>query len=126
VDHAYAHTSFKEQGQTNMREIIAVSNTGAKVFNREASYVAATRAKDNTEVITTDYEGMLKNAGKEVKKTTASEVAPLKNNGLEHSELGRSVLELAKNDQQATKDRVVEAQKIDASVERSRGPEIGR
>jgi conjugative relaxase-like TrwC/TraI family protein len=71
VDHAYAHTSYKEQGATNHREIVAVSVVGAKVFNRLAAYVAASRAKDNTEVVTADRETMLQNAGAEVKKTTA-------------------------------------------------------
>ncbi|CAM2198457.1 Conjugal transfer protein (plasmid) [Paraburkholderia kururiensis] len=73
VDHAYAHTSYKEQGATNDREIIAVSVTGAKVFNREAAYVAASRARDNTEIVTEDRESMLRTAGKEVGKTTAVE-----------------------------------------------------
>ena len=71
VDHAYAHTSFKEQGATNDREIIAVSKTGAMVFNREAAYVAASRARDNTEIVTSDLDTLQKNAGKEVPKTTA-------------------------------------------------------
>jgi ATP-dependent exoDNAse (exonuclease V) alpha subunit len=71
IDHAYAHTSYKEQGATNDREIIAVSVTGAKVFNREAAYVAASRARDNTEIVTEARDAMLKNAGKEVGKTTA-------------------------------------------------------
>lgn len=53
--------------------IIAASETGAKVFNRQATYVAATRAKDNTEIVTSDYERLLKSAGKEVKKTTSHE-----------------------------------------------------
>lgn len=73
VDHAYAHTSYKEQGATNHREIIAVSETGAHVFNREAAYVAASRAKDNTEIITSDLDTLLRNAGREVGKTTAVE-----------------------------------------------------
>ena len=71
VDLAYAHTSFKEQGATNDREIIAVSAIGAKVFNKEAAYVAASRAKDNTEIVTSDMKTLLKNSGKEVGKTTA-------------------------------------------------------
>lgn len=71
VDLAYAHTTFKEQGATNDREIVAVGETGAKIFNREAAYVAASRAKDNTEIITSDMATLLKNAGKEVGKTTA-------------------------------------------------------
>ncbi|VVD30966.1 MobF family relaxase [Paraburkholderia dioscoreae] len=71
IDHAYAHTSYKEQGATNDREIIAVSATGAKVFNRLAAYVAASRAKDNTEIVTSDLTTLRRNAGQEVEKTTA-------------------------------------------------------
>ena len=74
VDHAYAHTSFKEQGATVHREIIAVSAIGAKVFNKEAAYVVASRAKDNTEIVTSDYKTMQENAGKSVDKTTATNV----------------------------------------------------
>lgn len=71
VDFSYAHTSHKEQGATNDREIFAVSAVGAKVVNREAAYVASTRAKDNSEIVTSDWDTLLKNAGKEVKKTIA-------------------------------------------------------
>ena len=75
VDHTYARTSFKEQGATNDREIIALSLTGAKVFNRESAYVAVSRARDNTEIVTSDSAAMVKNAGKDVGKTTALEPA---------------------------------------------------
>ena len=71
IDHAYARTTFKEQGATNRHEIIMISNTGAKIFNKEAAYVGATRAKVNTEVITSDHERLLKNAGNDVSKQTA-------------------------------------------------------
>ena len=71
VDHAYARTTFKEQGATNRHEIIMVSGTGAKIFNKEAAYVGATRAKVNTEVITSDHDRLLKNAGNDVSKQTA-------------------------------------------------------
>ena len=71
VDHAYAHTSFKEQGATNDRQIFAVSLTGAMIVNRESTYVALTRAKDNTEIVTSDLERLAKNAGRDVSKTTA-------------------------------------------------------
>lgn len=74
VDLAYAHTTFKEQGATNDREIIAVSEVGAKVFNKQAAYVAATRAKHNTEIVTSDLKTLLKNAGKDVSKTTAIDI----------------------------------------------------
>ncbi|WP_034303072.1 MobF family relaxase [Herbaspirillum sp. RV1423] len=74
VDLAYARTTYKEQGVTNHREIIAVSEIGAHWFNREAAYVAASRAKDNTEIVTSDRKEMLKNAGKETTKTTAIDI----------------------------------------------------
>lgn len=74
VDLAYARTTYKEQGVTNHREIIAVSEVGAHWFNREAAYVAASRAKDNTEIVTSDRAEMLKNAGKETTKTTAIDI----------------------------------------------------
>jgi hypothetical protein len=53
VDHAYAHTSYREQGVTTQHEIFLVSPTGAKVLHREGSYVSITRAKRNTEIVTT-------------------------------------------------------------------------
>ena len=75
VDHAYAHTSHKEQGVTNQIEIFAVSKTGAKIINREAAYVSASRAKGNTEIVTNSLAELLKNAGEETKKTTAIDIA---------------------------------------------------
>lgn len=74
VDLAYVRTTFKEQGATNDREIIAISKIGAKVFNKEAAYVAATRAKQNTEIVTSDLKTLLKNSGKDVSKTTAIDI----------------------------------------------------
>lgn len=76
VDHAYSHTSHKEQGVTNHREIFLVSPKGAHWLNREASYVAASRAKHNTEIVTTEdaHEKMMKNAGREPEKTTAIDI----------------------------------------------------
>ena len=78
IDHAYARTTFKEQGATNRNEIIMVSGTGARIFNKEAAYVGATRAKVNTEVITSDHEQLLKNAGKDVSKQTALRAPEMK------------------------------------------------
>ena len=77
VDHSYARTTFKEQGATNKHELLMVSDTGAKIFNREAAYVAATRAKLNTEVFTSNKEAMVKNANKVVAKETALTKAEL-------------------------------------------------
>jgi conjugative relaxase-like TrwC/TraI family protein len=71
VDLAYAHTTYKEQGATTDREIIAVSETGAKIFNRLAAYVAASRARGNTELVTSDFETLMKTAGRDVQKTTS-------------------------------------------------------
>jgi conjugative relaxase-like TrwC/TraI family protein len=76
VDHAYAHTSHKEQGVTTHREIFLVSPEGAHWLNREASYVAASRARHNTEIVTSE-EGrakMLENAGSAPGKTTAIDI----------------------------------------------------
>jgi ATP-dependent exoDNAse (exonuclease V) alpha subunit len=78
VDHAYARTTFKEQGATNTHEVIMVSERGAKIFNKEAAYVAATRAKVNTEVITSDRDRLLKNAGVDVSKETALQQSEMK------------------------------------------------
>ncbi len=73
IDHSYAHTTFIEQGATTHREIIAVSKIGGQIFNREAAYVSATRAKGITEIVASEagWENMLKNAGRQVDKTTA-------------------------------------------------------
>ena len=73
IDHSYAHTTFIEQGATTHREIIAISKIGGQIFNREAAYVGATRAKGITEIVASEagWENMLKNAGRQVDKTTA-------------------------------------------------------
>lgn len=71
IDHAYAHTTFREQGATTHREIIAISKSGAKVMNTLAAYVAATRAKENTEIVTSDKATLLKNVDRDLQKTTA-------------------------------------------------------
>ena len=78
VDHAYARTTFKEQGATNRHEIIMISGTGARIFNKEAAYVGATRAKVNTEIITSDHDRLLKNAGNDVSKQTALRAPEMK------------------------------------------------
>ena len=83
IDHSYARTSYKEQGATNDREIIAVSVTGAKVINREATYVSVSRARENTEIVTSDLPKLLKNAGRDVAKSTAIDLAPRLEQSLE-------------------------------------------
>lgn len=74
IDHGYARTTFKEQGATTDREIIAISSNGAKAFNSEAAYVAGTRGRDNSEIVTTDLPTLLKNAARSPTKTTAIDV----------------------------------------------------
>lgn len=75
IDHAYARTTFKEQGVTTQREILVVSEKGAKIVTRQALYVALTRAKDSVQIVTSDKGELLKNAGKDTEKTTAIDVA---------------------------------------------------
>ncbi len=48
-----------------------MSKTGAKIFNRLAGYVAASRARDNTEIVTSDFATLMKTAGRDVQKTTS-------------------------------------------------------
>lgn len=74
VDLGYARTTYKEQGATNQIELFAVSSTGAKIVNKEATYVALTRSKFNTEIIVDSDKTMaalIKNAGNETAKSTA-------------------------------------------------------
>ncbi|MEI7432606.1 MAG: AAA family ATPase, partial [Betaproteobacteria bacterium] len=71
VDHAYAHTSHKEQGASNDMEIGAFGSTGTKVFNRVATLLTLTRSKGDVVIVTADKATMLKNAGVELNKTTA-------------------------------------------------------
>lgn len=94
IDLSYARTSFKEQGVTNDREIIAVSKIGAKAFSAEAAYVAGSRARDNAEVVTSDYLTLLKKAGVSVEKTTAIDVAgkPKTKGRSQHNQIAYEVI----------------------------------
>jgi conjugative relaxase-like TrwC/TraI family protein len=112
VDHAYAHTSYKEQGATNHREIVAVSATGAMVFNRLAAYVAASRAKDNTEVVTADRETMLQNAGAEVKKTTAVDMKAEHKRVQAQESAQRQTADVTRQPVRAGTEKVREAEKV--------------
>lgn len=60
----------------NHREIILISEKGAYWLNREASYVAASRARQNTEIVATEvaYNKMLENAGRESGKSTTIDI----------------------------------------------------
>jgi conjugative relaxase-like TrwC/TraI family protein len=96
VDLSYARTTFKEQGATNDREIIAISKVGAKVFNTQAAYVAGSRAKGNTELVTSDYQTMLKNSGKSVDKTTAIDIEQVKGKAIKQGPVIGSTIDKAK------------------------------
>jgi len=74
VDHAYSRTTFKSQGETTHRHIIA-AHTGVHNFNRQDAYVAASRAKDQTEIVTTDYSTLLLNSTRAVDRVTAIDIA---------------------------------------------------
>lgn len=74
IDHAYAHTTFKEQGATTDQSIFAVSETGAKIINQESAYVGVTRARQDTILVTSDMATIEKNVGTESKKTSAFEI----------------------------------------------------
>ncbi len=71
IDHAYARTSYIAQGGTSHRELFAVSEVGARIVDRQAIYVALSRAKDNTVLITSDFKTLVKNAGEYRPKTMA-------------------------------------------------------
>jgi hypothetical protein len=74
IDHAYAHTTQKEQGATTDVEIFAVSKSGARIMSGQAAYVGASRAKRWTEIVTTDHVTMMRNIGAEPAKTTALDI----------------------------------------------------
>lgn len=74
VDHAYAHTTFAEQGSTTQLEIFAISETGARIVNQESTYVGMSRAKGDTLLITSDFDAVMRNVGKSPEKTVAIDV----------------------------------------------------
>lgn len=61
VDLAYAYNTYNEHRATRDRWIIALSKVAARDFNQMASYVTATRVKDNTEIVTSDLSTLIRN-----------------------------------------------------------------
>jgi conjugative relaxase-like TrwC/TraI family protein len=110
LDLGYAHTTYREEGATNSREIFAVGKTGAKVFHQAAGYVAGTRAKDNSELVTADFSTMLKNADKQVTKTTAIDV-----DKSENVSKGKSVSQEINNGNTKTQDKEKDLQRTQAN-----------
>lgn len=77
LDYAYAQTVHKSQGQTS-KESILVHNQNDKI-STESFYVAATRAKEKFQVITTDKELLLNSIKKPQDKTSTLEYENSKN-----------------------------------------------
>jgi conjugative relaxase-like TrwC/TraI family protein len=121
TDLGYAHTTVKDQGATYHRMIIAASDKGAAVFNRHSVYVASTRAKFNTEIVTSNFEGMLKSAGKDSAKTTAHDLT----SSVNHSDALIKQLELSKANERGGEDRGVQTIKTETKVRRGQEKSSG-
>lgn len=74
MDHGYVKTSFKEQGATNQAEIVYAPSDAGKGVNREMGYVAITRAREHTEIITDNKDKALGLVDKSSEKTSAIDV----------------------------------------------------
>jgi ATP-dependent exoDNAse (exonuclease V) alpha subunit len=68
LDHGYAVTDYKSQGQTS-KEVIFHANT-EKINSYNSFYVAVTRGKDNLSVYTNDRDKLKEQVKKEVMKTS--------------------------------------------------------
>jgi hypothetical protein len=112
TDLGYAHTTVKDQGATYHRMIIAASDKGAAVFNRHSVYVASTRAKFNTEIVTSNFEGMLKSAGKDSAKTTAHDLTA----SVSPSDALVKELEVLKTNDRKVEDRGTQPNKTETKV----------
>jgi conjugative relaxase-like TrwC/TraI family protein len=112
TDLGYAHTTVKDQGATYHRMIIAASDKGAMVFNRLSVYVAATRAKFNTEIVTSNFAGMLKSSGKDSAKTTAHDLTASVN----PSDALVKQLEVSKVNDRGAEDRGVQTANTESKV----------
>ncbi len=76
VDWAYARTTIKEQGNENHVEMFALSHTGNHILKDRAAYVAGTRGKIDTVLITPDRDATLNAVRREDVKTTALDIQP--------------------------------------------------
>lgn len=74
VDHGYARTSVKEQGATNQVQIVYMPSDAGQAVNRQMGYVAGTRAREHTEIVTDDRDKALGASDRESSKTTAVDV----------------------------------------------------
>ena len=84
LDHGYAHTTYKDQGASFDVAIIAIDR-GARTFNQLAAYVATSRAKLNTEIVTTSLKDVLNYAAAKVEKTVAMDITEDKLNRLDRA-----------------------------------------
>ena len=73
IDHAYARTSMKSQGETNTIQILAFNKSDSKSLSKEMLYVDVTRARNNPEVVSNHMEDMGKALLRDSTKTSATD-----------------------------------------------------
>ena len=73
VDHAYVHTSMKEQGKTNTIEILGFTKSDVHSMSKEMIYVDLTRARINTEIVTNNIEDVGAALIKTTSKTSSTD-----------------------------------------------------
>ena len=73
VDHAYVHTSMKEQGRTNTIEILGFTKSDVRSMSKEMIYVDLTRARINTEIVTNNIEDVGSALLKTISKTSSTD-----------------------------------------------------
>lgn len=69
IDHAYAVTDYKSQGQTS-KEVIFHTDTREQASSYNSFYVSTSRGKDDVRVFTDDKEEMKKQVKQEKQKTS--------------------------------------------------------
>lgn len=75
VSHAYAGTSFANQGVTKDRIIFVSSGESLGATNRETLYVAASRGRERCSILTDDKQDLLDAASESGDRLTATELA---------------------------------------------------
>src|ERR1019366_292302 len=78
-DHGYVSTTYKEQGVTNVRELVYLNSAAGIANNKEMAYVAATRAKEETHLFTDNAALVYKQIERGSDKTVARELKAAKN-----------------------------------------------
>jgi ATP-dependent exoDNAse (exonuclease V) alpha subunit len=84
IDYGYAMTSYTSQGQTVDRVIVHVpakNQENSDLVHQRFAYVALSRARTDAHVYTNDASTLANRLGREVSKTAAVEVEPLRQAG---------------------------------------------